>query len=64
MPRRGAGSEFDYEFLSEDGTSFDGADEYSDEYETESSIRVIYLRKNPKMNETYPMSTYSTVEQR
>lgn len=60
------GSRFrvNYEFLSEDGTSFDGADEYSDEYETESSIRVIYLRKNPKMNETYPMSTYSTVEQR
>jgi len=58
------GSRFrvDYEFLSEDGTEFDGADECSDEYETESSIRVIYSRKNPKKNDTYPMSTYGTLE--
>jgi len=58
------GSRFrvDYEFYAEDQKEFDGANEYSDEYESGSNIRVIYLRKNPKRNDTYPMSTYSTVD--
>ncbi len=62
-PTKGSRFRVDYEFLSEDGTEFDGADEYSDEYENGSRIRVIYLRKNPKKNEIYPMSSYGTVEQ-
>jgi hypothetical protein len=52
----------DYEFCSGDHTLFDGANENSEEYESGSSIRVIYLRKNPKRNDTYPMSSYETVE--
>jgi len=52
----------DYEFYSEDHEQFDGANENCDEYKTGSKIRVIYLRKNPKRNDTYPMSTYRTVE--
>lgn len=51
----------DYEFYSEDHKEFDGAKENSDEYETGSNIRVIYLRKNPKRNDTYPISSYRTV---
>lgn len=51
----------DYEFCAEDHARFDGANENCDEYETGSKIRVIYLRKNPKRNDTYPMSTYRTV---
>jgi hypothetical protein len=53
----------DYEFYSEDHEQFDGANENCDEYETGSKIRVIYLRKNPKRNDTYPMSTYGPVDQ-
>jgi hypothetical protein len=58
------GSRFrvDYEFFTEDHEQFDGANEYSDEYETSSNIRVIYLRKDPKRNDTYPLSFYQTVE--
>jgi hypothetical protein len=52
----------DYEFYNEDQEEFDGANENSDEYKSGSNIRVIYLRKNPKRNDTYPMSTYSPVE--
>jgi hypothetical protein len=51
----------DYEFNTENGTEFDGADENCDEYKTDSKIRVIYLRSNPKRNTTYPNSTYHTV---
>jgi hypothetical protein len=52
----------DYEFFNENREQFDGANEYSDEYETGSNIRVIYLRKNPKRNDTYPMSSFRTAE--
>jgi hypothetical protein len=52
----------DYEFYTEDHEEFDGANEHSEEYKSGSSIRVIYLRKNPKRNDTYPMSSYETVE--
>jgi hypothetical protein len=58
------GSRFrvDYEFLNEDHVEFDGDTEESyDEYKTGSNIRVIYLRKNPKRNDAYPMSTFQTV---
>lgn len=51
----------DYEFFDEDHTLFDGANEYSEEYKTGSSIRVIYRRKNPKRNDTYPLSDYEDV---
>ncbi len=51
----------DYEFYDENREQFDGANENCDEYKTGSKIRVIYLRKNPKRNDTYPMSTYGTV---
>jgi hypothetical protein len=53
----------DYEFCAEDKAEFDGADENCDEYETGSKIRVIYLRKNPKRNSTYPNSTYHTADE-
>jgi hypothetical protein len=58
------GSRFrvDYEIFDEHNTLFDGANENSDEYKTDSSIRVIYLRKNPKRNDTYPMDSFHTVE--
>jgi hypothetical protein len=52
----------DYEFYDENHTQFDGANEDSEEYKSGSSIRVIYLRKNPKRNDTYPMSSYETVD--
>lgn len=48
----------DYEFYDEDRALFDGANENSDEYESGSNIRVIYLRKNPKRNDTYPLTTF------
>jgi hypothetical protein len=56
------GSRFrvDYEFYNEDRQQFDGANEYSDECDTGSKIRVIYLRKNPKKNDTYPMASFYT----
>ena len=59
------GSRFrvDYEFYAGDHKEFDGADEYSDEYQSGSNIRVIYLLKNPKRNDTYPMSTYRAVDE-
>lgn len=60
-PKRGR-FRVDYEFFSEDQEQFDGANECSDEYETGSKIRVIYLRKNPRRNDTYPMSSYQTIE--
>jgi hypothetical protein len=53
----------DYEFFDENHTQFDGANENSDEYKSGSSIRVIYLRKNPKRNDTYPMSSYETADE-
>jgi hypothetical protein len=54
------GSRFrvDYEFYTEDQALFDGANENSDEYKSGSSIRVIYLRKNPKRHDTYPLTTF------
>jgi Protein of unknown function (DUF3592) len=51
----------DYEFYDEDHEQFDGANENSDQYKTGSKIRVIYLRNNPKRNDTYPMSIFHTV---
>ena len=52
----------DYEFFNQDHVEFDGDTEESyDEYATGSKIRVIYLRKNPKRNAAYPMSTFQTV---
>jgi hypothetical protein len=51
----------DYEFYSEDHEQFDGANENCDEYETGSKIRVIYLRNNPKRNDTYPLTSFHTV---
>ena len=59
------GSRFrvDYVFSSEDHEEFDGDTEDSfDEYQTDSKIRVIYLRKNPKRNDAYPLSVFETVE--
>jgi hypothetical protein len=58
------GSRFrvDYEFSTEDRTEFDGANEYSyDEYQYGSKIRVIYMRHNPKRNDTYPLADFPTV---
>jgi hypothetical protein len=51
----------DYEFYSEDHEQFDGANENCEEYETGSKIRVIYLRKNPKRNDTYPLASFHTL---
>jgi hypothetical protein len=51
----------DYEFYDENREQFDGANENCDEYKTGSNIRVIYLKKTPKRNDTYPMATYRTV---
>jgi hypothetical protein len=47
----------DYEF-SVDQALFDGANENSDECETGSKIRVIYMRSNPKRNDTYPLALF------
>lgn len=52
----------DYEFFDENHTQFDGANENSDECKSGSKIRVIYLRKNPKRNDTYPMSSFQTAD--
>lgn len=60
---KGSRFRIDYEFLNEDQTLFDGANENSDEYETGSTIRVIYLRKNPRRNRPYPMGAFQTIEQ-
>jgi len=60
---KGSNFRVDYEFFDENHTQFDGADENSDEYKAGSSIRVIYLRKNPKKNDTYPMSSFETPDQ-
>ncbi len=48
----------DYEFSTEDQALFDGANENSDECETGSKIRVIYLRSHPKRNDTYPLALF------
>jgi len=62
-PKSGGRFRVDYEFLNEDHELFDGDTEYSlDEYETGSKIRVIYLRKNPKRNDVYPMSVFHDAE--
>jgi len=58
------GSRFhvDYVFSTEDQTECDGANEYSyDEYQYGSKIRVIYMRTNPKRNDTYPLADFPTV---
>lgn len=58
------GSRFrvDYVFSTEDGTECDGANEYSyDEYPYDAKIRIIYLRHNPKQNDTYPLDDFPTV---
>ena len=52
----------DYEIFDEHHTLFDGANENSDEYKTGSNIRVIYLRRNPKKNDTYPLDSFHAVE--
>jgi len=53
----------DYQFLDENQTLFDGADEYSyDEYKYGAAIRVIYMRSNPKRNDTYPSKDFPMVE--
>lgn len=49
----------DYVFSPEGQKEFDGARENCDEYATGSKIRIIYLRTNPKRNDTYPVSTYN-----
>jgi len=59
---KGKSFRVDYEFYDDNHAQFDGANEDSDEYKSGSSIRVIYLRKNPKKNDTYPMSSYETVD--
>ena len=52
----------DYQFLDENQTLFDGANEYSyDEYKYGSKIRVIYMRSNPKNNDTYPLNDFPMV---
>jgi len=51
----------DYEFYTEDHELFDGANENSEEYEDGSNVRVIYLRKNPKRNDTYPLTSFHTL---
>ena len=59
---KGSRFRIDYQFYSEDQTLFDGANEYSyDEYKYGSKIRVIYLRSNPKRNDTYPLADFPTV---
>jgi uncharacterized protein DUF3592 len=58
---RGSRFRVDYEFYSEDHQEFDGANDRSEEYGSGANIRVIYLRKNPKRNDTYPLSTFRTV---
>lgn len=58
------GSRFrvDYVFSTEDQTECDGANESSyDEYKYGDKIRVIYLRHNPKRNDTYPLADFPTV---
>lgn len=50
----------DYKFYDEKKNQYDGANEYSDEYKTGAKIPVIYLRRNPKRNDTYPLSTFFT----
>jgi hypothetical protein len=49
-----------YEFLTENDMTFEGVDNYSDEYDVGSKIPVIYLRKNPRRNDSYPMTSYRT----
>jgi hypothetical protein len=51
-----------YEFHTQDGRRFEGSNDYSDEYDVDSSIQIIYLRSNPKRNDRYPMSTFRSVE--
>jgi hypothetical protein len=54
----------DYEFRADDGAEFDGANESSyDEYATGATIRVIYMRKNPKRNDMYPLADFPPVEE-
>ena len=58
------GSRFrvDYVFSNENGTEFDGANEYSyDEYPYGSKICIIYMRHDPKRNHTYPLADFPTV---
>ena len=58
------GSRFrvDYVFSTEDQTECDGATEDSyDEYKYGAKIRVIYMRHNPKRNDTYPLADFPTV---
>jgi hypothetical protein len=58
---RGSRFRVDYEFYDENHQEFDGANEHSEEYESDANIRVIYLKKDPKRNAAYPMSTFHTV---
>lgn len=47
-----------YEFLTTDGQTFEGHNNYSDEYDIGSKILIIYLRNKPKRNDSYPMESY------
>jgi hypothetical protein len=59
---KGSRFRLDYVFSTEDQTEFDGANEYSyDEYKYGAKIRIIYLRHNPKTNDTYPLADFPTV---
>ena len=49
-----------YDFLTESNCTFEGVDNYSDEYEVDAKIRVIYLRSDPKRNDSYPMTSFRT----
>ena len=52
-----------YDFLAEDGRTFEGVNDYSsDEYENGSRIPVIYLRNRPQRNDCYPMTSYRTIQ--
>jgi len=51
-----------YEFTGEDNTSREGKCNLAREYETGTSIPIIYLRSNPKRNSHYPISGFSTAE--
>lgn len=59
---KGSSFRVDYVFSTDDGTEFDGANESSyDEYKYGDKIRVIYMRHNPKRNNTYPLADFPTV---
>lgn len=51
-----------YDFAADDNTLIDGSCNLPDEYEVGTSFHVIFLRRNPKRNNCYPVSGFRVAD--